>query len=175
MTGMPDELRTARLVLRRVTPADADAAIAIHADPETTRYRPDGAASPEQTRALLDDWIAHWAAHGFGYWAIVLADIGKTIGFGGVRYRHVEGELALNVYYRIARSAWGHGYAPEMVAAAVGWAARDLPGVPVMIITNVDNTQAMKVAEKTGFVEAWQGDCDGVPSRYYRYAVTPPR
>lgn len=169
MIDPPDEVRTQRLLLRRVTLDDFDAAVSIHAEPEATRYRSSGPATPDETRKLLEGWLAHWTEHGFGYWAIVLPETGEIIGFGGVRFSYLGGEQYLNVYYRLSPTAWGHGYAPEMVKAAVTWAERALPAVPILVITNVDNTPAMKVAEKAGFAEFRQGEFAGVPSRFYRY------
>ncbi|KAA2259462.1 GNAT family N-acetyltransferase [Solihabitans fulvus] len=150
----PDEVRTARLLLRRVRADDLAAALEIHTDPENYRYEPNGAPSATEARGLLTSWLAHWAEHGFGYWAIELPGTGEVIGFGGVRLSVSEddGTEQLNLYYRFRPAAWGNGYAPEMAAAAIEWADRCVPGRPITIIANVENTPSNRVAEKLGFV-----------------------
>ena len=168
MVAIGGVVRTARLVLRPVTPADRDAVVAIHTDPETATYRPGGAATVREALGLLDGWIAHWAENGFGYWAIVAAATGETVGFGGVQHREFDGDTYLNVYYRFSPQAWGKGYAVEMVNAAVDWAERSLPDLPVQVVTTVDNEPAMRVAERAGFVEVRQAEYEGALSRFYR-------
>jgi RimJ/RimL family protein N-acetyltransferase len=168
----PTEVRTTRLRLRRLEPADLDAVATLQADPETTRLRP-GGSSRAESAALLDEWVAHWTAHGFGYWAIEPSDPtgpDRLIGIGGLQHRHRDGDHYLNVYYRITPGAWGHGYAPEVVTAAVTWATAALPDLPIMIITNTDNHQARRVADKTGFIEVKQDLYSGAPAVFLRYA-----
>lgn len=169
MADPPEEVRTERLLLRRVTPADLDLVVALHGDPEATRYRPAGPRTPEQSKEMLDGWLAHWAEHGFGYWAMVLPGTGRTIGFGGVGHKELHGEPHLNIHFRLTPSAWGHGYAPEMVAAALALGQRVRPDLTILIITNVHNGPAVRVAQKTGFVEFRQGDFAGGWFRFFRH------
>ncbi|RZS32476.1 RimJ/RimL family protein N-acetyltransferase [Herbihabitans rhizosphaerae] len=169
MGRMKDEIHTERLTLRRPAPADQDAMIEIHTDPATSRYIPTGPENPAEAERQFESWLTHWTEHGFGYWAITLTDSGKTIGFGGLRHNEFDGEHYLNLAYRIRPSAWGNGYAPEMAAAAVEWAVREMPDLEVRVVTDVDNTPAVRVAERAGFVEYKQGPYrDGQPCRFMR-------
>jgi hypothetical protein len=62
MTSIPDEIRTRRLVPRRVGPGDQGAAIAVMGGPETNLHNPAGPASPDKVAAQLEEWQAHRGA-----------------------------------------------------------------------------------------------------------------
>ena len=158
---------TARLVLRKVALTDTDAMIALHADPAAVRHRPEGIGDPDHSRLLFSSWLDHWAEFGFGYWTIELAGTGELAGFGGLQLAYAEGGTYLNVFYRLFPRFWGHGYAPEMVTAAVEWGRREFPELPIMIITPTENTPARRVAEKLGFTEARTAYFQGALSCFF--------
>jgi RimJ/RimL family protein N-acetyltransferase len=145
---MQDRIETARLVLRRPTPADVAELHRIHADSATYEHSPEGRHTDlRQTKAMLNDWLAHWAGHGYGYW-IVECD-GEVVGVGGLvlmRTWQGVGDV-LNVYYRFDPSAWGRGYASEMVAAAVELA----PQLPLVARLRPANEPSARVAIRAGF------------------------
>lgn len=167
MTSIPDELRTRRLVLRRVGPGDLDAAIAVIGDPETNLHNPAGPASPETVAAQLEEWQVHWARDGVGYWAVVLSEAEEVIGFGGLRTHELDGEATLNLFYRFRPRHRGRGYAPEMARAAIEWADRARPDRPVVIVTDLSNKPSQRVAEKLGFVNVGEREIEG-PVLIYR-------
>ena len=146
----PERITTARLVLRKVVPEDAGAMVALHADPDATRHRPEGVGDPDHSLLLFSSWLDHWTEFGFGYWAIELAATGELAGFGGLQLAYGDDGPYLNVFYRLFPRFWGHGYAPEMVTSAVDWGHRTLPDLPILIITPTTNAAARRVAEKLG-------------------------
>ncbi|PRX49255.1 RimJ/RimL family protein N-acetyltransferase [Prauserella shujinwangii] len=163
---MLPEIRTRRLILRRFREADLPSVLEVQADPAAHPF--DEAPAPGAARMLFSLWQRHWAEHGFGYVAVVEIATGKLIGLGGVQVKDLHGEPVLNLYYRFRPSAWGKGYAPEMALPIVEWAEREIPGRPVVIVTNSRNTPAQRVAEKLGF-RKWKDDLyEGVPAAYYR-------
>lgn len=163
----PERLTTARLVLRKPTSTDVDTVIALHADPAAVRYRPEGASPPEQTRLVFASWLDHWSEFGFGYWAIELLRTGALAGFGGLQLAYADDGAYLNVFYRLFPAHWGHGYAPEMVAAAVTWGGHAFPDLPIAIITPVENAPARSVAVKCGFVEVRRAYFQGALSCFF--------
>ncbi|WP_116047948.1 GNAT family N-acetyltransferase [Amycolatopsis palatopharyngis] len=167
MALAPAEIRTQRLLLRWMSDADVPALVRIHADPETNRHNPRG-PTEERSRELIAGFQRHWKVHGFGYWTVREAVTGTVIGAGGVQTKEHDGERVLNLYYRLAPRYWGQGFASEMAAAAVEWAEREIPDRPVVIVTDVDNAQAQRVAEKLGFREHKRGPYGGADAVYYR-------
>jgi RimJ/RimL family protein N-acetyltransferase len=55
--------------------------------------------------------------------------------------------------YLFLPQAWGHGYATEACAAALGWFADAIPGEPVVLATQTANDRSMRLAAKLGFTE----------------------
>jgi RimJ/RimL family protein N-acetyltransferase len=165
----PERFTTARLVLRKLTPDDVDAMIAIHADPDVVRFRPEGVSTPDDSRQLFASWLDHWDEFGFGYWAIELARTGELIGFGGLQLSYSDDGPYLNVFYRLFSRYWGRGFAPEMVTAALGWGRRAFPDLPMMIITPTLNVPAQRVAIKLGFTEVRRAWFQGTLCCFFRH------
>lgn len=161
MTVQLPDIRTERLVLRRLRSGDEAAAVEIHTDPETNRYYP-WARDAAGSKAWLDEAIRRWDEHGFGYWAIEEHASGELIGFGGISRVIDDGEEVLNLYYRFRPSAWGKGYAVEMARHTLAWAEANVPHTPVSIVTRPENTPSLRVAEKLGFALLRERVKDGV-------------
>ncbi|GAA2267120.1 N-acetyltransferase [Streptomyces ruber] len=68
---------------------------------------------------------------------------------GHLRPEAGEAELG----YMFLPEAWGHGYATEACAAALGWFADALPGEPVVLCTQTANDRSLRLAAKLGFTE----------------------
>jgi [ribosomal protein S5]-alanine N-acetyltransferase len=164
-----DPVETERLLLRRPTLDDLDDVYRIHGNPETWTHSPDSThAGRGESEADLRRWLAHWADHGFGYWT-VLHD-GVVIGFGGLWLMPGwQGRDVLNVYYRFDPSAWGKGYATEMVRTAADLARAELPGLPLVARIRPSNAESARVAERAGFARRPDLDSEG----FHVFALEP--
>jgi RimJ/RimL family protein N-acetyltransferase len=166
--GVLTEIKTERLLLRRLLEADRENIVALQADPETNNFNP-VPHTVEGARDLYDVWMRHWEEHGFGYLAVsALDDPAVILGFGGVRYREWNGERVLNLAYRFWPFAWGKGYATEMAAAIVEWAEREIPEVPVIADIMAANEPSIRVAERLGFKIHTEEEFEGEPSLHLR-------
>ncbi|ASU82053.1 N-acetyltransferase [Nocardiopsis gilva YIM 90087] len=80
-----EQLRTARLSLRRPTEADIDAISAIHRDPETRLHNPsDALARLDEAGALYRCWHDQWQRCGHGYWVVRRPGSARQLGSGGI-------------------------------------------------------------------------------------------
>lgn len=162
------EIKTERLLLRRLREEDRENIVALQADPETNKFNVEP-HTVEGARKLYDAWMKQWDEHGFGYLRVSVSDDpDEIVGFGGVRYHEWNGERVLNLAYRFWPFAWGKGYATEMAAAAVEWAERELPDVPVVANIMESNEPSIRVAERLGFKIHTEEEFEGAPSLHMR-------
>lgn len=144
----PEELRTARLVLRRPRLADAGSILQRYAaDPEVTRHL----AWPRHR--FLEDSVAFvgwsdevWSASPAGPY-LILDGTGELVGSTGL---DIETPWRAATGFVLARSAWGHGYATE-VAAAMAQLAASIGLARLYALCHVENRAAARVLEKVGF------------------------
>jgi RimJ/RimL family protein N-acetyltransferase len=152
--ALPDRLLTERLFLRPWVAADADALRAAleesveHLLPWIPWATPE-APGAEETRALLDGWIAQRASGESFIYAILQRDGGLLLGGIGLYARVGPGRL--EVGYWLRRTASGLGFATE-AAAAIGAAGLALAGVHALEIhTDPRNLASMRIPTKLGY------------------------
>ncbi|WBP86036.1 GNAT family N-acetyltransferase [Kitasatospora cathayae] len=157
-----EELITRRLSLRRPTEGDIDAVLAIHRDPAACRHNPSDALT---TRAEAEErygrWDALWQAHGFGYWTVRSRGASPVLGFCGVQPMELVGRPVLNLFYRFAPAAWGHGFAGEAATAVVSWSAAHVPELPLIARIRPENLPSQRVALRAGLRRAEHLDGPG--------------
>jgi len=156
-----DEISTSRLLLRRWQDSDREPFATMNADPEVMRYFP-APLTREQSDALVDRIEAHFAEHGYGLWAVEAQ--GTFVGFTGLLWATWEAEFtpALEVGWRLARFAWGHGYATEAGAAALRCGLQHEPRI--ISVTAVSNTPSRRVMERIGLRFEREFDHPRVPA-----------
>ena len=159
---------TPRLVLRRFTPADLDFLAELFADPEVMRFSL-GVRNRAASRLWLDHAIASYAENGWGHWAAVTRDDGRTIGFCGLKAWDVEGRREVEIGYRFAPAFWGRGLATEAAAAArdAGFGRYGLERLVSLI--EAENVASWRVAEKVGM--SYERDVEMWGQRLRLYAV----
>lgn len=156
------ELMTARLRLRQWTDADKPAFAAINADPEVMEHFPS-----TLSRAESDDFVDRMRAHlddnDWGLWAAEVLDTAELIGFVGlwpIGFDPFRGREQREIGWRLARSAWGHGYASEAAAEALRFAFEELGWTEVVSFTAVTNTRSQAVMERIGMTRDPSSDFD---------------
>src|SRR5688572_2873657 len=119
----PQQLVTARLLLRPPGPDDADAIYERYAsDPYVTRFLGwPRHRSLQETRAFLQFSAREWERWPAGPYLIVSRANGGLVGGTGLGFETAHEAVT---GYVLARDAWGKGYATEALAAVVDVAAR---------------------------------------------------
>lgn len=143
-------LETKRLILRPIEPADARALTAVFGDPLVMRFG-DG----PQTAAWVREWVAwvaqDYAQRGYGPLAVVQKESGEIIGYCGLFYfADINGFPEVELGYRLARSAWGRGFATEAAAAVRDYAFDTLALQRLVSLIDPANKASIAVAEKLG-------------------------
>jgi RimJ/RimL family protein N-acetyltransferase len=143
-------LKTERLLLRQWQPGDLDAWAAMNADPEVREFFPE-VLTRAQASASLDYFTGELTTRGWGWWAVEVAATGALIGMAGLD--PVDEELpftGVEVGWRLARDAWGHGYATEAAAACLAYAWETLNLPEVFAIAAAGNTRSHAVMRRLG-------------------------
>lgn len=140
---------TARLRASKLSLADRDDLVALHLDPEASRYL-GGVRSAEATDAYIDTGLRHWADHGVGLWTLRTPE-GAFVGRAALRYIALEGVTEFEIAYALARNAWGQGLATEIATALVEtWRTRCDQATLVGVVVK-GNAGSENVLRKTGF------------------------
>ncbi len=121
----------------------------------------------EQSDELVVKIEAGFEANGFGLWALELREGGEFIGFTGLAVPEFEAHFtpALEVGWRLARSAWGNGYATEAGAAALDFGFEQVGLAEVVSFATVANWRSRAVMERLGMSHDPADDFDhpGLP------------
>lgn len=109
------------------------------------------AASLEQCAARLSAYEALRLTRGFAPWVVRISDSGELIGWGGLSVDPAAPQWGLEVGYAFTPSAWGQGYATELVRFSLEHAFGALAAPEVHAFARPENLGSVRVLEKCGF------------------------
>jgi ribosomal-protein-alanine N-acetyltransferase len=152
-------IRTARLVLREWREEDRDPWAALNADPEVMEFFP-ATRDRAESDAQFDRLSAGVIERGWGLWAV--EHDGEFIGFTGLNPVGTDLPCApgIEVGWRLARSAWGYGFATEAARAALEVAFGQLGAAELVSFTATGNQRSRAVMERLGMSRDLEGDFD---------------
>jgi RimJ/RimL family protein N-acetyltransferase len=153
-------LETPRLVMREWRDEDLDTHAAMSADPEVQRYL-GGVLDRVQSWRSMAFHTGHWVLRGYGNWVVERKSDGVVIGRVGLW--NPEGWFGVEVGWKLARHAWGQGYATEAATAAISWAFDQLDCDRLISVINPDNAASIRGAERLGMTKSHDADLDGQP------------
>lgn len=143
-------LTTDRLILRRWEPSDHAPFAAMNADP-VVREHFQGTSTAAESGAFIERIEAHWDDHGWGLWAVEVPTVAPFVGFVGLwPADYVTGEPMVEVGWRLARDAWGHGYATEAAREALRFGFEDVGLDEIVSFTVPQNQRSRHVMERIG-------------------------
>ncbi|WP_412069973.1 GNAT family N-acetyltransferase [Rubrivirga sp. IMCC43871] len=154
---------TARLVVRRLTVADAPFIRGLVTEPGWLRWigSRDVETVADAERYLREGPLASYAAHGHGLY-LVSHKGGEPVGICGILRRPTLD--APDLGYAVAARHAGKGYATEAARATLAHARRDLGLARVVAITDADHAASHRVLTKAGMRRAGTvPDDDGPP------------
>ena len=123
----------------------------MNADHEVMRYFR-APLTRLESDAFVDRIEAFFEDRGFGLWALELRDSGRFVGFTGLWPMPADapGEGGIEVGWRLARRAWGSGYATEAAGAAVDLAFGPLALSELWSMTAAANERSQAVMRRLG-------------------------
>lgn len=153
---------TDRLILRAFRDEDRDPWAAMNADPEVMRHFP-ATLSREEADAVIDRVNGKIAETGVGFWALERKSDSQFIGFAGlncIAHENLPIFGEWEVGWRLARHAWGQGYASEAGAFALDHGFRVMGLQRILAYTARSNTPSEKVMQRLGMTRRADMDFD---------------
>jgi len=133
--------------------ADRDPFAAMGVDPEVMQHFP-APLNREASDAFIDRARAGIDERGWGLWAVERD--GAFLGFTGLAVPTFDAPFlpAVEIGWRFAREAWGHGYATEAARAVLVHAFTRLDLDHVVSFTTVANLRSQAVMTRIGMHRA---------------------
>ena len=149
---IPEELPTARLLLRRWRSSDLDSLAQMFAQPEVWEFPFARGLTREETELRLSRYIETWEHDGFGKYAVELSGDGPLIGCVGLEletwFHEIEGEVEIG--WRLDPRYWGDGYATEAALASLKVGFDRLGLDRIVAVVEPANLASLRLAEKIG-------------------------
>jgi RimJ/RimL family protein N-acetyltransferase len=138
-------IRTDRLTLRNWNESDRAGFAALNASPEVTADL-GGPLSREESSLKFDRYVAAFEQHGLCRWALQDAE-GRLLGYAGIMPSRVAHPLGFHfdIGWRLARAAWGRGYATEAARAALRDGFERIGLKEVLAYTSSENVRSQAV------------------------------
>jgi ribosomal-protein-alanine N-acetyltransferase len=146
---MTDRLMTERLVLRRWTDEDREPFAELNADPEVMRFFPT-VMTKQESDAMVDRIEQGFENNGFGLWAVEID--GRFAGLTGLNRTSFETPMGphVEIGWRFASWAWGHGYASEAATRVLAAAFENFGLTEVYSFTTETNVRSEAVMKRIG-------------------------
>ncbi|HEX4944047.1 MAG TPA: GNAT family N-acetyltransferase [Usitatibacteraceae bacterium] len=155
----PATLTTSRLRLRPWRESDLEPFAAMNADPRVMEHFP-SVQTREESEAVARRIMAKLESQGWGLWALEVVGGEPFIGFTGLAVPTFESWFTpcTEIGWRLARGAWGQGYATEAARAALAFGFGELGLAEIVSFTAVSNRRSAAVMERLGMQRAGEFD-----------------
>jgi [ribosomal protein S5]-alanine N-acetyltransferase len=143
-------LRTERLLLRELSPADAADVFVFRGDPEVQKYNSEPVRDVAAALAFIEELRMGRAEQKSLSWAVTLGEgkpVISDVGFYYWNSYHCRAEIG----YELARSRWGLGIGSEAVAEVIRFGFEQLGLNRIEAATIADNVESVGLLVKLGF------------------------
>ena len=161
-------LQTPRLILRRFTNSDEDAALLLklNSDPEVLKYLHEPVLqSLQQAKEIISNIILPQYEKDLGRWAVHTKNNNEFIGWCGLKHRPEAYEIDLG--YRFIKTAWGKGYATEAALHTLNYGFEELHLKTIIGRAHIENTGSLNILEKIGMHFVGEGLVDDCPVKTF--------
>ncbi len=158
-SAMTEHLATERLLLRRWREDDRAPFADLNADPEVMRYFPRTLTSSESD-SLIERIEQGFVDNGFGLWALEVE--GRFAGYTGLNRTSFDTPMGphVEIGWRLAKWAWGHGYATEAAQCVLQTASSAHGLSDVYSYTTRTNVRSEAVMQRLGMTRRVDFDFD---------------
>lgn len=143
-------LDTERLILRPLQDGDEVALMPVFGDPDVMEFG-DLASNQTEVATWVHDKVEQAAASGHTVMLVTDRETGDALGYCGLfDEEDIDGKPEVEVGYRLAKAAWGNGFATEAVKKVLEHAHQQLGLDRVVAMIDPGNTASANVATKVG-------------------------
>lgn len=152
-------IKTGRLILRHWRECDLEPFADLNADPAVGEFL-GGPFDRTTSDALAARIQSGMDQRGWGLWAVERIGGERFIGFTGLAPVPFPAAFApaTEIGWRLARSAWGQGYATEAARAVLAHAFGPLGFETLVSFTAIGNRRSRRVMERIGMRQDPTGD-----------------
>ena len=146
-------LETDRLVLREITPEDAENIFTYLSDKEVMKYY--GLAPFQSVDEALDEiaWYQSIRENNTGIrWGITLKGKGEVIGSCGF-LNIVSQHFRSDIGFELSKDYWGQGIAQESIEAVIKYGFEQLNLQRIQALIEPPNEASQKLVERQGFIK----------------------
>jgi ribosomal-protein-alanine N-acetyltransferase len=123
----------------------------MNADPEVMRYFP-SVLTRSESDERVEPIVQSFEQDGFGLWAVEERSSRRFLGFTGLARPSFDAHFtpAVEIGWRLAREAWGRGFASEAARAAAAFAFDELGLAELVSFTAEQNARSCAVMRRLG-------------------------
>lgn len=146
--------KSERLGFRNWNSKDLDEFVKLNSDKEVMEYFPE-LLSKKKVVDLIEKLKHHFKKNGFTYYATEVLETKEFIGMIGLAHQKYKTIYtpAIDIGWRLKKSAWGNGYATEGAKRCLEYAFNELNIQKVIAVCTVHNKKSEKVMQKIGMVK----------------------
>ncbi len=146
--------KSERLGFRKWTKEDVAEFAKLNSDEEVMEHFPK-TLSKKEVEALITALKNHYVENGFTYYATEILATKEFIGMIGLAFQEYKTEFtpAIDIGWRLKRTAWGKGYATEGAKRCLEYAFNELAIKKVISVCTIKNTNSEKVMKKIGMTK----------------------
>ncbi|NEA37375.1 GNAT family N-acetyltransferase [Streptomyces sp. SID13031] len=155
------DLTTERLLLRQWKDSDYEPFAALNSDPAVVEHFARSLTRAESDE-LIDRVKVSIEKRGFGFWAVEVRETGRFIGFTGLSVPILDAPFVpcVEIGWRLAKDAWGNGYATEAARASLAYGFGEAGLDEVVSFTATTNKPSQRVMERLGMTHDEADDFD---------------
>jgi RimJ/RimL family protein N-acetyltransferase len=130
-----------------------------------------GPLKEEQIKQFVRKEISVFQEKGMAILAVLCKVSGSLIGYCGVHWLNIDGEVLPELTYRFAFSFWGKGFATEAAHAVKTYSIEKKQMSNLVSIIDPENVRSIRVAEKLGAVFWKETKYEHLHIRVYQHTL----
>jgi len=146
--------KSERLGFRTWTNDDLEEFAKLNADEEVMKHFPK-VLSRREVENFIGRLNKHFSEKGFTYYATDILETKECIGMIGLAFQEYKTKYtpAIDIGWRLKRSAWGKGYATEGAKECLNYAFNELGIERIISVCTLKNNKSENVMQKIGMTK----------------------